>query len=128
MKSQSSAIQAECIRPIKMIDLNTPALKIGSGDLLQSAWGRYLSPAPTINCTTNRSAIGTIRRMDTWLILEAVAEARLRKDSINQAVFGRMSPSNLSPSDRDGINLYIFNNIDGAHAASFVSKPKGGAL
>ena len=53
----------------------------------------------------------TIRRINQWLIGEAIIEATEKRDSFNLLQFENMNIKNMSQSDRDHLNLYLFGEV-----------------
>lgn len=84
---------------------------ISTGVVLRSVSGRALSPAPKIDCTSDRKTGNTLKRVEEWLVLNAVVEAEAKRDSFNGRMFGAMKPGKLSQSDRDHLNIYLFGEL-----------------
>jgi hypothetical protein len=81
---------------------------VGSGDVVTTISGRRTSPAPRLDFTTDRKATSSSKRLDAWLVEEAVAEAEHRDDDFNLVTFSGLST--LSNGDRTNINDYLFVN------------------
>jgi hypothetical protein len=86
---------------------------IGSGERLRSKSRRRLSPVPTINTHTERSTRATLARVATWLVEEARAEARATRDDWAATLLRGCNPRNLSQSDMDTLNHFLFGDVDG---------------
>lgn len=107
-------------------DRAVAAVMISTGDQVLSSSGRAMAPVPRIDVTTDRKAKSSIDRVRTWLIDEACNECRQRSDDWNLRQFQRMTPRNVSMSDVDLLNLYLFNNVDGVPADC--RAPAGGTV
>jgi hypothetical protein len=73
--------------------------------------GRSTTPFPKVDCSSNRKAISTLKRVDYWLWENAVGEAKSRGDSFNLIGFNAEDPKNLPPASKDGMHLYLFGEI-----------------
>ena len=49
-----------------------------------------------------------VKRVEAWLIGNARQEASHRRDSFNSLMFGNVDLSNLSQSDKDAAEMYLF--------------------
>lgn len=90
--------------------------KISTGDVLVSESGRTLTPAPKIDATSNQKAGNTIKRVQSWLIENAIEEAKSKGDEFNGLTFSNMKAGKLSPADMDMLNDYLFGSELGATA------------
>ena len=54
--------------------------KLTAGEVVKTATGRLTTPFPNINFNSNRAASGTLKKVDAWLMSNALAEARARGD------------------------------------------------
>lgn len=80
---------------------------VGDGDVFNTPSGRKTTPVPK---TSHYKAIGTRgRKIDEWLLSNAIAEAKHRRDDFNLQTFEGMNIKNLSPSDKDHLNMYLFD-------------------
>lgn len=86
---------------------------IGSGERLRSQSGRWLAPAPRLNLGSDRAIEATIRRIRVWLLDEARAEAKSRRDDWAATLLKGCEVRNLSPSDMDTLNHFLFGDVDG---------------
>ena len=68
--------------------------------------GRIIPAPPSIDTSTNQKAHGGLKKVDAWLRQQAIDEAKSRNDDFNLISFE--NAKKLSPSDRDGMNLYLF--------------------
>jgi hypothetical protein len=84
--------------------------KLAEKEIVLTATGRETTPFPKLNWGSNRKAINTTKRVDQWLIENARAEAKARGDDFNSLQFDNMDLKNLSPSDKDSAELYLFGN------------------
>jgi len=92
-------------------------IKIGSGQVLQSQSGREMGPAPKIDLGTDRKIANSLKRIDAWLVKEALIEADQSADTNkNDFVTGQINAINLknvSPADRDMLNVILFGDAVG---------------
>lgn len=70
--------------------------------------GRQIPVPPHIRVETTRKCINDLKKHDVWLIEQVRDEARSRSDDYNLLWINRMKPGELSPSDKDCANLYLF--------------------
>lgn len=85
------------------------ALLIGTGDRFVSKTGRKLKPAPRIDGSTERKTQATIKRINQWLLEQCKEEAVANSDNHNFTLLNSVDLNNLSPSDMDFLNIYLFN-------------------
>ena len=83
---------------------------MGSGEVVLTATGRETSPFPEIKTGSDRIMGNTIKRVEKWLIDNAIDEARSRGDNFNLRSFEHINLKNLSQSDKDGAELYLFGD------------------
>lgn len=95
-------------------------VKIGTGDRLVSQSGRQLAPVPKIDLGSDRKTQNTLKRIDAWLVDEAVKEAEATGNDFVLTQMRALDPNNLSPSDRDAANLVLFGSPSGATADNFI--------
>ena len=86
---------------------------VHTGLHLTSVRGRALSPVPKVAGTTSRKAYNTIKRLDTWLVEEAIKEATENPMAINEDLIRGLNPNKLSVADRALLNHVLFDNPDG---------------
>jgi len=81
---------------------------LGAGETRLTATGRETTPFPKIDTTTNGKATNTVKRVDQWLMDNAIAEAKARGDHFAQRQFeaGRDKPQQ---ADKDSAEIYLFD-------------------
>lgn len=84
-------------------------MKLGAGERVLTASGRPTTPFPKINTATNKTTLNTMKRVDQWLIDNAIDEARARGDKFNQRQFAA-NRDKPSQADKDGAELYLFGD------------------
>lgn len=91
---------------------------LGSGEVVLTASGRPTTPFPNVKLDTERKAGNTVKAVDTWLMQNALDEARARGDEF---VATQMEPFVNKPSqaDKDAAEEYLFGEAPAA--------PKGAA-
>jgi hypothetical protein len=81
--------------------------KLAAGEKVLTATGRETTPFPKVDIDSNRKAINTVRRVDAWLMDNAILEAKARGDDFNLLQFeaNRVKPSQ---ADKDSAEMYLF--------------------
>lgn len=95
------------------LDQHDRPLMIHSGMQLQSNSGRSMKPAPKIDCTSNRRCVNSVARLRTWLLGEAVEEARSRQDRFAETQLNCIDAKEMTLSDIDLVNLFLFGDVTG---------------
>ncbi|HDS1721714.1 hypothetical protein NPS53_09390 [Pseudomonas putida] len=80
---------------------------LAEGDVVLTSSGRRTSPFPRIDTDTERKASNTLKRVDQWLIQNALDEASARGDEFNERQF-KHSLSNPQQADKDCAEEYLF--------------------
>jgi hypothetical protein len=81
---------------------------LGAGETVLTTTGRETSPFPKIDITTNGKAGNTVKRVEKWLMENALAEAESRGDEFNARQF-RANLSKPSQADKDSAEYYLFD-------------------
>ena len=76
-----------------------------------SVHGVELDPVPKIDCTSNRKSINTLKRVYNWLKVSCIKVAEYKNDDWNKMMFNCVNINNISQSDIDGMNLYLFGEV-----------------
>jgi hypothetical protein len=84
---------------------------IVTGDVFTTPSGRTTTPAPKIDCTSERKTLNTIKRLHQWMIDEARKEAEATKNDFLGVQLSGMSVKNLSQSDIDTLNYILFDHL-----------------
>jgi len=84
-------------------------IKLAEGEIVRTSSGRLTSPFPKIGFGSDRKASNTLKRVDQWLMENAVAEAEARGDGFNALQF-RASMSMPQKCDKDSAEEYLFGN------------------
>ncbi len=89
-------------RPGKVGDM------LADGEVVLTATGRKTTPFPKLGFGSERKTQNTVRRVDQWLMDNAVEEAKARGDEFNLRQFeaNRKKPS---PADKDSAEMYLFD-------------------
>ncbi len=82
--------------------------KLGAGEVVLTSGGRKTTPFPKIATDTDRKATATVRRVDAWLLENAIAEAKARGDDFNLGWMQRENPASLPPATKDSLEEYLF--------------------
>ncbi|MCS7526956.1 hypothetical protein N0609_11640 [Pseudomonas aeruginosa] len=78
-----------------------------AGEVVRSASGRLCSPFPKIDLGGERKASNTLKRVDQWLMQNALDEAQARGDEFNALQF-RASLGKPQQADKDCAEQYLF--------------------
>lgn len=81
---------------------------LGSGEVRRTSSGRTTTPFPDVRTGTERKTSATVKRVDEWLRENAIEEAKARGDNYNAKIFEHSDPKNLSQSDKDSFEEYLF--------------------
>lgn len=84
-------------------------MMLSSGEVVLTATGRETTPFPKVLANTNRKAINALKRVDTWLMQNALDEARSRGDNFNARQF-EQNLDKPSQSDKDSAEYYLFDD------------------
>jgi len=84
---------------------------LAEGETKLTIMGRQTIPFPKIDTSTNIKTSNTLKRVDNWLIDNAVTEARIRNDDYNLRQFENINRENITSSDKDSAHLYLFGII-----------------
>lgn len=79
----------------------------GVGDIVLTVSGRQTTPFPKVAVDTDRKVTNTLRRVEQWLMQNAIDEARARGDAFNARIFEH-TLDRPSPSDKDSAEEYLF--------------------
>lgn len=86
-------------------------VKLGEGDTAYNDHGFITTEFPKIDLTNNRKTINTLKRIDEWLISNALLFAQSRNDKYMVLQFEQISKNmkNISQSDKDCAEYYLFS-------------------
>ena len=80
------------------------------GDVARTASGRTTTPFPRIDLTSDRRAWNTVRRVEGWLMSNALAEARARGDDFNACWLAQDQDLRVLPqASKDCAEQYLFD-------------------
>lgn len=82
--------------------------KLSEGEIVLTSSGRLSSAFPKINCETERKTLNTIKRVEQWLINNAIEEAKFKNDSFALLLFQNESVKNLPQASKDCMEYYLF--------------------
>lgn len=80
---------------------------LADGEVVRTSSGRVTSPFPKIDTDTERKAGNTFKRIDQWLIQNALDEATARGDEFNALHF-KATLSKPQQADKDSAEQYLF--------------------
>lgn len=83
-------------------------MKLEAGQIVTTSSGRQTTPFPKVDMGSNGKANNTIKRVDAWLISNALAEAQSRGDTFNERQFQAVNNLNPTQSDKDSAEEYLF--------------------
>lgn len=78
-------------------------IKLSSNEVVLTSLGRKTTPFPIINLTNKRSATITLKKVNEWLISNAILEANARKDRFNLVSFLGEKANNLPQASKDAM-------------------------
>lgn len=86
-------------------------IKLGEGEVAYNDYGYTTTPFPKIDLTNNRKTINTLKRIDEWLIKNALMFAKSKNDSYMTMQFEQIIKNmrNISQSDKDCAEYYLFS-------------------
>lgn len=80
-------------------------MMIQAGQRIQTPSGRTTSPAPKGSSSRGERALrNALKRLDGWLLQEAILEARFSKNDWLADMMGGWDAAKLSQSDRETLN------------------------
>ncbi len=82
------------------------------GKSMKTATGRKTKPVPRVDTTTRQKTKNSQKRINTWLISEALVEAKSRNDEHNIRVFEmdrKTGADKLPPAQLDMLQYYLFD-------------------
>jgi hypothetical protein len=82
-----------------------------SGEVVMTNTGRKTTPFPQVKTENNRQSANTLKAVDSWLIANALAEAEARGDEFNARQFRNVNPKNVTQSDKDAAETYLFDDF-----------------
>lgn len=80
---------------------------LSEGDILKTLSGRDTSPFPKVSFETERKTKNTVKRVNKWLMQNALDEAVARGDDFNECWL-KYSLKNPSQADKDCAEMYLF--------------------
>lgn len=81
--------------------------RIAEGEVVKTSSGRSTTPFPKIDTDTERKSGNTLRRVDQWLIQNALDEATARGDDFNALLF-KAALGKPQQADKDSAEQYLF--------------------
>jgi N12 class adenine-specific DNA methylase/predicted RNA methylase len=78
------------------------------GETVKTSSGRETAPFPNVDMDTDRKSNNSVKRVDRWLIDEAIKEAKSRGDDFNLRQFENEDPNRLPPASKDAAEEYLF--------------------
>jgi hypothetical protein len=104
----------------------TVGMMVAAGEQVLTATGRKTSPFPKVDTGNDRKSSNTLRRVDRWLLQNALDEAQSRSDEFNARQFQQALESRKpTQSDKDGAEEYLFGE-DRPEPQKPVLKPLAG--
>lgn len=80
---------------------------LGSGETARTLSGRQTTPFPKVNLNTNRGCAATVKKVNKWLMENALDEAIYLRNRLAELDF-RHNSKNPSPADIEAANYYLF--------------------
>ena len=104
-----------------MIKCGHEKMWVKPGEKFCTVSGMITTPIPKAakKPLTDRKVANEIKRLDQWMIDNAIADVKHRNDDWNLFLFERMIVNQLSPADKDFLELYLFNDDGWMHNQQF---------
>lgn len=83
-------------------------MKLAPGEVVLTNTNRETTPFPKVDAGTDRKAAASIKRVDNWLMQNALDEARARGDDFNARTF-EANLAKPSQADKDSAEHYLFD-------------------
>ena len=87
--------------------------------------GRIVEPPIQKATQSERGVKANIKAVDRWLIEEAKAEAKAKKDDWNLDNFSKIDPKQITPAERTDLNVYLFGKEEVGLPKPELKAPKG---
>ena len=71
--------------------------------------GRKIPAPPKISTESNRKCSNSLKKLDIWLIEQAIAEATARKDNFNLIQFQHENYKNFPPASKEAMAFLEMN-------------------
>jgi hypothetical protein len=107
-KASNQVAKQEVSGESKEVKRGEVGMMLAAGEVVLTATGRKTTPFPKIDNDSNRKAGNTVKRVDQWLMDNAIAEARARGDEFNLRQF-EANRDKPSQSDKDSAEMYLFD-------------------
>lgn len=107
-EGQKSAISTTSQAEITSSQPGLVGMKLAEGESVLTTTGRQTTPYPKIDTSTPRKTDNTLKRIDNWLMQNALDEAEARGDEFNARQF-RQNLKNPSTADKDSAEYYLFD-------------------
>ena len=82
-------------------------MHLSAGETVITTTGRETTPFPKVDITTHRRAVNTVKRVDQWLMQNAIDEAVAHDDEFNLLQF-KANLDRPQQADKEGAELYLF--------------------
>lgn len=86
----------------------TTGMMLAPGQVVLTSSGRKTTPFPVFDTSTRRKTSKSLAAVEQWLITNALTEARELKDRFNERQFEAVISRNISQSDKDSAEEYLF--------------------
>lgn len=84
-------------------------MKLAAGEVVKSRSGRLCSPFPEIRWGSTRQAVNTTRRVERWLLENAVQEARAVGNDLAERMFDcALGGRAIQQADKDCAETFLF--------------------
>jgi N12 class adenine-specific DNA methylase len=107
------AVEAGAVQPAAGVEADPRRGQVGgmlaAGEVVATASGRSTTPFPKIDTSSERKTGNTLKRVDEWLMQNALDEAEARGDEFNARSF-RQDLKNPPPAAKDSAEEYLFGD------------------
>ena len=88
-----------------------PGILVEQGEIILTKSGRKTTPFPNIDLSSNRKAQNSVKRVDAWLVKNALIEAEKNDNEFLSLLLSQIDLKNLSQSDKDMAEDALFSEI-----------------
>jgi len=83
---------------------------MAESDVVLTSTLNKTTPFPKISLESSRKITYTLKRIDKWLLDNAISEAMFRDDKFNLLYLRSLSADELTISDKDFMDYYLFDD------------------
>ncbi len=77
-------------------------------EFVRTVTGRKIPAPPRIRLDSNRKCANDLKKLNVWLVEQAIEEALARNDDFNRCWIFNENPKNLPDGVKTTLNVYLF--------------------